>query len=471
MSTILQNSIWPNTEGNLGTIKVQIPDGVNTFWPEGDALVHNFVYKDGMLVGFVDTKALTVNDSKSTTFPYDYVNIHLESIKEGDMTVEGGAKPEYLIVTYGTGNSGNTIVLGTIYANCTDAAAIRRINSRYFDDVEGGGNVVDGVWSESLENLKTQFDENTGIGGLFYNCSHITHFYSDLSSLTDGQCMFTGCTELKTFEADLSNLKTARNMFSYYKGRSSPTSSCISLPSFNVNVPLLYDGAYMFCGCESLTSFESDLPSLLYGQYMFGAARVTYGFLQYKNYSACPLKSFSVNVPILANGNYMFNGCTSLTSFSSALPKLESGEGMFTGCKLDTASIKNIAETINTVTNSPSIHIGIGSTTPTEEENQYLTQIHEKGWQVFVNGSSDAYVPATTTLDETGETITSPIPFWAKPVPSDEEHAQYVDENGNFFNILGAQFIYVSDPETYGVFTCEEDAAINMGLTKIEREN
>ena len=87
MSTNLQNSIWPNAGGTLGQIKVQIPTGTaNDPWPTGDALVHNFVFNKGKLVGFVDTKALIANSSKTTTFPYEYVNISLPSIAEGEMT-------------------------------------------------------------------------------------------------------------------------------------------------------------------------------------------------------------------------------------------------------------------------------------------------------------------------------------------------------------------------------------------------
>jgi hypothetical protein len=78
-------TLWPNANGNLGEIKVQIPDGVTTTWPEGDALVGNFVYNKGKLVGLVDTKALIANSSKTTTFPYEYVNISLPSIAEGEM--------------------------------------------------------------------------------------------------------------------------------------------------------------------------------------------------------------------------------------------------------------------------------------------------------------------------------------------------------------------------------------------------
>ena len=51
-------TLYPNAGGILGQTKVQIPDGVTTQWPDGDALVNNFIYKDGKLSGFVDTKAL-----------------------------------------------------------------------------------------------------------------------------------------------------------------------------------------------------------------------------------------------------------------------------------------------------------------------------------------------------------------------------------------------------------------------------
>ena len=103
------------------------------------------------------------------------------------------------------------------------------------------------------------------------------------------------------------------------------------------------------------------------------------------------------------------------------MSSLTNGNRMFDGCKLNTASIKNIAETINDVRDLTenwndiykTIKIGIGNSTPTEEEHTYLTQIHNKGWEVYVNGS--AYTPASpaaiTTLDETGETMTTPIPY------------------------------------------------------------
>jgi hypothetical protein len=90
-----------------------------------------------------------------------------------------------------------------------------------------------------------------------------------------------------------------------------------------------------------------------------------------------------------------------------------------------------------------------------------------KGWTVYVNGYKYIQKPSTGSnptdieLDE----VETPIPFWAKPVQSDEEHARYIDNEGNYYNILGAQFIYGDNLETYGMFTCLEDAAANMRLT------
>jgi hypothetical protein len=192
------------------------------------------------------------------------------------------------------------------------------------------------------------------------------------------------------------------------------------------------------------------LPSLTNSYYMFYNTKLT---------------SFSSDLSSLTDGRSMFYDCANLTSFSSDLSSLTYGKSMFIGCKLDTASVQNIADTINTYNGT--IDVGIGNSTPNEQEIAAFDKMVSKGWTVLVNGSQ--YTPtspaAITTLDEIGQEITTTIPYWAKPVQSDEEHAQYVDEQGNFFNILGGQFIYGDDMSTYGMFTCEADAAANMRLT------
>ena len=139
---------------------------------------------------------------------------------------------------------------------------------------------------------------------------------------------------------------------------------------------------------------------------------------------------------------------------------------MFKQCKLDTASVQNIADTINTYNGT--IGIGIGNSTPNEQEEAAFNTMVDKGWTVYVGvngaGSSSEWNP-TSLIPIDGEETTTPIPFWAKPVQSDEQHAQYVDTEGNFFNILGGNFIYGDDLSTYGMFTSLEDAIANMRLT------
>ena len=291
---------------------------------------------------------------------------------------------------------------------------------------------------------------------MFTNCTNLTTFTSDLSSLINGQDMFDSCYNLTTFTSDLSSLINGNGMFGE-----------TNLESFTSDLSSLTDGRYMFSWCSNLTTFSSNLGSLTNGVQMFAYCH--------------NLTTFSSNLGSLTKGEHMFNSCSNLTTFTSDLGSLTNGWDMFVNCQLDTDSLIHIAETIKDVrdlTNGShssaeiykTIHIGIGNTTPTEEEKELLTEIHNKGWKVYVNGSSssDIFNPTnTTSLD--GEESVTPIPFYAKPVESDEEHAEYTDENGKFYNILGGQFIFVDDPDTYGLFTSLEDAAANMRLTKIEK--
>ena len=394
MSSNLQNSIWPNAGGTLGEIKVQIPTGdANDPWPTGDALVNNFVYQNGKLVGFVDTKALIANDSKSTIFPYDYVNIQVDKSLQGVMTFNKGERTKYLTVTYTeSGNTGDTIVLGTKYLGCTTIEEVKAVDPDYLTN-----DIVDGVWSQSLADL-------TYGNQMFEGCSQLTSFSSDLSSMTDGNTMFNCCSNLVSFNADLSSMTSCTRMFSF---------------------------------CGNLSSFSSDLSSL-------------------------------------TKGTRMFFNCFSLESFTSGLPNLTGGAFMFQGCMLDTASVQNIADTINTldtISDTGNITIGIGNTTPNEQEVAAFNKMVSKNWIVYVgiNGDAGEEWNPTSLTPENGEETTTPIPFWAKPVPSDEENAQYVDSEGNFYNILGGNFIYGDNLENYGMFTSLEDAAAQMRLTKIEK--
>jgi hypothetical protein len=238
MNKNLKNSIWPNTDGNLGNIKVEIPDGVTTKWPEGDALVDNFVYQEGKLVGFVDTKALINNSSKSSNIPYDYVKIHLENVSEGDIVFNLAPNTENFIVTYGSPFTEQVFK----YKGCTTVAEVKTVDPDYLTN-----DIVDGVWTEGLGDLTDGTD-------MFMGCSNLTIFNIDLPNLTYGSSMFME-TGLESFSSDLSSLTYSWNMFSH----------CSKLKSFSSDLPSLTNGESMFYNCDNLTSFSSDLPQMSHG--------------------------------------------------------------------------------------------------------------------------------------------------------------------------------------------------------------
>lgn len=98
MSTTINpsNSIWPNglkldeenytTFYSLGTNKVTIPATAEE-WPEGDTLISPFVYQDGKLVGFCDTKSFILNDSATTDIPYEFIKANFPTIEDGKLAI------------------------------------------------------------------------------------------------------------------------------------------------------------------------------------------------------------------------------------------------------------------------------------------------------------------------------------------------------------------------------------------------
>ena len=113
---------------------------------------------------------------------------------------------------------------------------------------------------------KTQYIEGslnwvTNGSYMFFGCSNLSSFTTDLPSLTNGSYMFYNCTTLTSFSGDLSSLTEAANMFS----------GCSNLTSFTTDLSSLTNGNYMFSGCKNLTSFNTDLSSLTNCNGMFGS--------------------------------------------------------------------------------------------------------------------------------------------------------------------------------------------------------
>ena len=408
----LVNSIWPNgmkvdSDGYavfypLGTNKVNVPTS-STQWPKGDKLVSPFVYQDDKLVGFVDTKALTTDSQTLIYLPYEHIEAEFSEIDKGQLQIHA-PNATTKKASWKDSEKEDIPEAQFKYKGCKTVEDVKTVDADYKS--------IDGTWSEPLWDLE-QGGNGSWDGGMFYEAGNLTSFTSDLPNLTNGYGMFF---------------------------------RCYNLASFTSEIPSLTDGTYMFDFCPNLTSFTSDLSSLV-------------------------------------NGEYMFYHCTALTAFSSDLSSLMNGYHMFSSCYLNTASVQNIADTINTPSSKGTIHISIANSRPNLQEDTAFNKMVSKNWTVYVNGSeygseygsgsgyygyaaSASLASSLTTFDELGESeMFNPKPYWAKPVQTDEEQAKYVDEQGNYYNILGAQFIYGDDMSTYGMFTCESDAAANMCLT------
>ena len=374
-------------------------------------------------------------------------------------------------------------------------------------------------YGTSLESFSG--DLNSLISGylMFYQCTNLTSFNGDLSSLVDGQGMFS-YTSLASFNGDLSSLVNGRQMFRKCSLESfiSDLSSLVNgrqmfyestLTSFDGDLNSLVDGQDMFYG-TSLASFNGDLSSLVDGLQMF---------------SQTSLESFSSDLSSLVSGYVMFSkthkrGYTishyklvdgvrtkvtehfraeGLTSFSGDLGSLQGAWGMFGNgadvtyeteegvtettkniTPLDEQSVMIIADTIkdlngftdwNDIVNSAQrgiIHIGYDSEVcDAANIEEYCTEIMNKGWTVYLNGTvqtTDEGIEGAVTTDEDGTITVTPVPYYCKPLEVEQKEAEWTDGE-KYYIILGAQKVFGDDLSTYGMFTSIENAAMNMGFT------
>ena len=269
----LTDTFWPNgikedSEGYaivypIGSNKIQVP---TIDWPEGDTLISPFVYKNEKLVGFVDTKAMTVNSPTTIELPYKHIEVKFTSIDEGALTV---IAPNAIFEKYIWKNSttGGTVTFK--YKGCTTVNDVKAVEPNY-KTVD----IVNGAWTERLDDLGdgcTMFENCTNLtqfdvdlpklenGDSMFYLSKLSEFHSDLSSLTNGERMFFYCNKLTQFNTDLSELENGKWMFTY----------CELLADFNSNLSSLTNSKYMFSSCTALTNFDAPMNSLVNADYLF----------------------------------------------------------------------------------------------------------------------------------------------------------------------------------------------------------
>ena len=183
---ILDNSIWPNgmvTNSDdidvfspLGTIKVTVPTS-SSEWPKGDKLVSPFVYNNGKLVGFIDTKALTTDSQTLIYLPYEHIEAEFSSIDKGQLQIHA---PKATVKKASWKNSGKEDIpeVQFKYKGCKTVDNVTTVDANYLTT-----NIVDGVWSEPLWDL-------TDGTYMFKECVNLTSFNIDLPSLMTGYGMF-----------------------------------------------------------------------------------------------------------------------------------------------------------------------------------------------------------------------------------------------------------------------------------------
>lgn len=472
-SSINNNSIWPNglktvdgywTFIPLGENKHDMPTGITETetqkaWPKGDVLISPFVYKDGKLVGFCDTKSLNVPTSTDpdssdvkfdTLMPYDYIQVEFTSLTKDDIALYAPHAKTVKIKWKDT-NSFETILVpvkggGTFtYAGCIDKAMIKTTKTNYLDDI------VDGTWSEKLWDLID--------GTALFGAENSTNANSDI----------------KTFNSDLPFLTTGRHMFRYCKG----------LTTFNGDLSSLKYGTFMFHGCTNLSTFNcSDLSSLIDAHLMF--------------VDCYSLTTFSCELKNIENGNCMFymsnKDNANFVSFNSDLSSLKCATGMFNYCKLDAASVQNIVSTIKDVKDvevdnegkisfpligsitAKQITIGMGCNNDKEEidanlfaqeagyDNMRLLEqaFTDKGWTVYTQYNGR---PATTY--DLRRPSASTLPVFVK-LEEDEEHGHYMSEDGSKKFRLDWFHKTTGSTNGYTQFNTIEEAIESLNIKPIE---
>lgn len=513
------NSIWPNglkldSEEYvifypLGTNKVDI---ATVTWPEGDKLVSPYVYQNDKLVGFVDTKALIVSGTATTTMNYNHIEADFASISEGTLTVNAPnatiKKFTWSVVDSGDNDESFDFVI--IDFTITDQETIDTVRTAYrvVDKTiyTEDGSVI-GTWDTSKievggiydpegikDGLFCNLDANNGTARgftlsefnsdlsslrngslMFYNCTNLTSFSPDLSSLTDGYSMFRGCSQLTSFSSNLSSLTNGDSMFH----------SCTNLTIFTSDLSSLTNGDMMFFNCDNLTSFTSDLPNLTIGYNMFQSCDKLTSFSsdlsnltdgQYMFYWCENLTSFSSDLSNLTDGNHMFDLCSQLTLFSSNLPNLTNGQYMFDGCKLDAPSVKNIIDTINTYNDR--LTLGIGCNNTTEDKNLFaqevgysgmtslLAALEAKGWTVTAQYNGR---PTTTYGLRRPSENTLPVFVKLEEVEETEDHPNYTSEDGAKKYMLNWFHETTGSTEGYTKYATLEEAIEALNIKPIER--
>ena len=307
----------------------------------------------------------------------------------------------------------------------------------------------------NLSNVEADLKSLTNGHSMFYNCENLSSFTHDMNSLTHGQLMFYNCTSLSTFTSDMNALLHCDNMFY----------NCSSLTTVESDMKSLKDGTNLFYYCYNLAAFGGELSSLTNGSYMFS----------YNN-----LSTFNETLSSLTNGRGMFSDCFNLSSFASNLSSLTDGNYMFYGCVLDAASVKNIINTIKTLSSSQTgiIDLGIGCETSITDKNLFareagyndmdslLNAFTNKRWsaRIICEGRPSSTYGLRNNSEET-------LPIFAKldeVILPTEEEIQTAKDNGENITIPHYRYTSIDGTKFYNIIWFHETNGSREGYTQFD---
>ena len=536
----LPNSIWPNgikvdDEGYavfypLGTNKIEVPTDSSS-WPTGDKLISPFVYQNNKLVGFCDTKAMTVSGNTTITLPYTHIEADFTSIEEGKLTVNAPnatvKRFEWSVVVGGGnddgGNGGDSAVL--IRFEDMDLDTVKLIQSAHtitnnvlydstgkelgtFDTsklVTGSAFISE---SDMIDTVSGQWALLYGQIGDVRSNSPLVSFDSDLSSLENGIQMFSLNWNIKSFKSNLSSLKQADLMFYY----------CQNLESFDADLNSLEYSGGMFKDCYRLKTFKGNLDSYGAWHELFpewspltdnGGSPIetihtslkncNYIYMNYDNLHSLTIDDLSYYPN--ENDNYLYGLCVPSSKLTSLnIPDRPFGidneqyvnELTFNGAILDVPSIKLIIKNLrqapegygpNYEWDIPFCHITLGVGIPDTDEAraELASELGFNSWDavnqhVYNLGHYLEWQFNGTATYGMRRTV-EPSKIWAKleEVILEEnetrrKHYRYTSQDGTkFYNVRWNHQSNVKR-EGYEQFNSLEEAIEHFDIKPVERK-
>jgi hypothetical protein len=402
------------------------------------------VYNDEKLVGFVDTQALEINESKSTYFPYDTVQIELPSIIKDSITITAGDNCKKLEVKCLDVDSEIKFLLGD-----------ETFNTEYIKDENKLVIHTDRIKEEKVEELNTMLEKilPKNLTVERYN-HHIEVAWRDLNRYAacknyDEMNAVAQSYGFSSFREDMTSdgwwiypmnsiYGTSLNI-QYFFGNYNPASASKVIRGARIILPenTKYEAsASLMANCTNLEEVYLYAPTMLNNSSAF--------------VHNCPkLTKAEVYVPIIKNLNSWCAGCKSLSHFRFLTPlknQLLYSQNTWKDCVLDVESVQNIAENLPTMDTLTTTTIGIDAAFQNDEAMlEALALLKSKNWNIELQTNTSTTSSASSTYSLRGKTI----------------YAKVVEIDGEMELCWGH---YVTHPEGYQEFSSLEDAYAHFGL-------